>query len=131
MLPGAGVKCGDDEVTVDFLALGPVVVGVAFEAAGFGVIGTRGVACSAIGNAGDEDVGGFRAGEGLLVACSTAETAMGVVIEFSAGKPHPGGVCGDNFRQSIIRLGKQAMALLTRFAPEEFFGVGGAFRDPL
>ena len=45
----------------DFFALGPVVVGVAFGATGFGVAGAGSVAGLASGNTRDEDVGGFDA----------------------------------------------------------------------
>ena len=79
---GGGGGGGEGEGAVDFLALGPVVIGVAFEAAGFGVIGARGVAGSAVGDARNEDVSGFGAGEGFLVAVRAIEATMGVVIEF-------------------------------------------------
>ena len=67
---------------MDFLALGPVVIGVAFEAAGFGVVGAGGVAGFAVGDAWDKNVGGFGAGKGFRVATGAAEGAMSVVVEF-------------------------------------------------
>ena len=83
---------------MDFLALGPVVIGVAFEAAGFGVIGAWGVAGFAVIDAGDKDVGGFGAGQSFLVATDATEAAMRVVIEFRMREPVARGTRGCNFR---------------------------------
>ena len=90
---------GEGEGAVDFLALGPVVVGVAFKTAGLGVIGTGGVAGFAVGDAGDEDVGSLSAGEGLFVAAEAVEAAVGVVIEFGVREPFLRCPCRGNFGQ--------------------------------
>ena len=90
-----------------FLALGPVVVGVAFEAAGLGVIGTGGVAGFAGGDAGDEDVGGLSAGERLLVTTCATKTAVSVVIEFRVREPLFFHLRRSNLRKrriSVIRI---------------------------
>ena len=52
----AGAELWWRELWSDFFALLPVVVGVALEAAGFGVIGTGGVAGLAGGDAWEQDV---------------------------------------------------------------------------
>jgi len=116
---------------VDFLALGPVVVGVALEAAGFGVIGSGSVAGFAVGDAGNEKVGGLRAGEGFLVAVDAAEPAVGVVIKFGVREPLQGGIGRSDFRQRVAGVEQELMTLLAGLSPQQVFGVGGALSNPL
>jgi len=107
------------------------VVSVAFEAAGLGVIGPGGVAGFAVGDARDEDVGGFGAGESFFVAVEATEAAMGIVIEFGVRKPLFSGNRRGDGGQRIAGVRFQAMALLAGFSPQQFLGIGGAFGDPL
>ena len=89
----SGLESRESEAGSDFFALGPVVIGVAFRAAGFRVARAGGVAGLAGGEAGDEDVGRFGAAQGFLVAASTGKTAMGIVIEFGVGEPAVDALC--------------------------------------
>ena len=47
-LHSAGFEAGEEISWLHFLAFGPIVVGVAFEASGFGVVGAGSVASFAI-----------------------------------------------------------------------------------
>jgi len=134
-------KGGKGEFWRDFFALGPIVVGVALEAAGFGVILAGGMAGLAGGDARHEHVGGEGAGEGFFVATGAGEALVGLMIEFGVGHPVRGGVGGGDRGQNgggrgdgsddwSAAYGKR-VALNAGFAPEELLGVGGAFGDPL
>ena len=90
----SGVESGESEARSDFFALGPVVVGVALEAAGFGVVGAGSVAGLAGGDAGNENVAGFGAGERFSVAACAGEAGVGVVAEFGMRQPALRGVGG-------------------------------------
>ena len=56
-LVAALLEGGESEFWRDFFALRPIVVGVALKAAGFGMVGTGGVAGLAGGDAGHHHVG--------------------------------------------------------------------------
>ena len=148
------MQAGEEIRGLHFFAFRPIMIGVAFEAAGFGVVGAGGVAGFAVGDAGDKDVGGFGAGESFLVAADAAEAAMGVVIEFGIREPLHCRKRGLNFWQRF-RFGfgwksglepllnflwcfvgvpediTYQMALAARFAPQEFFRVRAFLIDPL
>jgi len=63
------------------------MIGVAFEAARFGVVRTGRVAGFAIRKRWNEDVAGFLAGERARMAANAGETAVGIVIETRVGHP--------------------------------------------
>lgn len=91
-----------DEAGSDFLALRPVVVGVAFRAARFGVAGAGGVAGLAGGEAGNENVGRLRAANGFLMAPGAGKAAMGVVIEFGVREPAINGAGRGDLRNTRL-----------------------------
>jgi len=104
---------------------------VAFEAAGFGVVRAGRVTGFAIRKRWHEDVAGFLAGERAGMAPDARETAVGIVIEARVGHPAFGEAGIRHAGQGGAFHRAQRVALLTRFAPEEFFGVCGALGDPL
>ena len=90
VLLAARLERGKCEGAVDFLALGPVVIGVALEATGFGVVGAGRVAGFAVVDTWNEDVGGVGAGERPLMAVGATEAAVRVVIELGVREPFRG-----------------------------------------
>jgi len=103
ILAAAGAQGGQREFGSHFLALGPVVIGVAFKAARFGVIGSRRVAGLASGNPRNQDVETILAGERFFVATLASEPAMRVMIELCMRHPARGSVGRNDVWQKIQR----------------------------
>lgn len=155
----SGAEGGEGELWHYFFAFGPVVVGVALEAARLGVLGAGSMALLAGGNAGEQDVEGFLACESFFMAAHTGETAVSVVIEFRMGHPtrrrigggdlredaesqkgwRSSGTCGLTLwrragvaAESHVAEGEVGYRVAERaFLPEDFFGDSTMLGDPL
>ena len=112
-------------------ALGGVVVGVAFEAARFRRFGAWMVAGSARCDAGQQHVGTLLACCcGSMAACAVDKAVLRV-IEVCVRHIARGDIRRRNFGQRSAFVKNKRVALFARFAPQELFILGGAFRDPL
>ncbi len=130
-LHSTGFQAWEEVGGFHFFALGPIVVGVAFEAAGFGVVWSGCVTGFAARKRWNEDVAGFFAGECARMAADAREASVGVVIETRVGHPSLGEIGFGNVGQRSSLHGLQRVTLFAGLAPEEFFGVGRAFEHPL
>lgn len=114
-----------------FFFFAPIVVRVAFEAAGLGAVCSRMVTLLAGADARDEDVFRFLAGARICVATVATCQAMLVVIEGSVLEPTHGGIRFCDRRQSGVCIGCERMALLAGFGPQQLFGFHYPSVDPL
>lgn len=94
----AALEARKGVVRRDFLALRPIVVGVAGKAAGLGVVRAGCVASFAVVDTRNQDVGGLLAGRGCGVAAGAGEAAMGVMIEARVEQPALRDVGGRHLR---------------------------------
>ena len=87
LLFSAGLQTGEKIHGFHFFAFRPIVIGVAFEAARFGVVRAWGVAGFAICQRRNEHVAGVLAGERAGVAADAGEAAVSIVIEARVRHP--------------------------------------------
>ena len=86
-LAAAGSKRRQREFRCDFLALGPIVVGVTLKAARFRMLLSRSVAFLASFNSRQQKVARFRARQRLRVATHASKSFMLAVIELCMWHP--------------------------------------------
>ena len=89
-LAAAGSKRRQREFRCDFLALRPIVVGVALKAARFRMLWPRSVAFLAGLNSRQQYIARFRARQRLRVATHASEPLMRPMIEFRMRHPPQG-----------------------------------------
>ncbi len=131
MLFSAGFEAGEEIGGLHFFAFRPIVIGVAFEAARFGVVRAGRVAGFAIREGRNKDIAGFPAGERAGMAADAGKSAVGIVIEPGMWHPSLGEAGFRYIRQRSAFHSVQRVTLLACFTPEKFFGVSGALRDLL
>ena len=86
-LAAAGSKRRQREFRCDFLALRPIVVGVALKAARFRMLWPRSVAFLASFNSRQQHIAGFGARQRLRVTAHASKTRVRAVIEFRMRHP--------------------------------------------
>ena len=88
----------------DFFPLGPIVIGVAFEAARLSMLRSGSVAGLAGFDTGQEHIAGSDAARCFFVATGTGETSVRFMVEFCVRHPANKDIGGGDLRQCLVCL---------------------------
>ena len=121
------------------------MIGVAFEAARFGMVGAGRMTGLACFNSWQQQVSGIRAAQGFFVTTYAGKASVGFVVEFCVRHPAGGDAgFGDMWRnvfayggglmyvrQFVVSIEGKLVALLASLPPKKLLGVRGSNRNPL
>src|SRR5712692_8303632 len=128
---GAAKEFGKLVPPLDSLLLAPIMVRVAFEAAGLGGLCTRVMALLAGLNPRQKHVGGLLTGGNTCMAARAVHHAVLFVIEGCVRHPAHRDVRPCHLRQRGVGRKIECVALLAGLSPQQLFGFGDAFGYPL